>query len=133
MPITRLCQIRRIFGQARRRAVFGRLTAPLCFAGACAAVSRTLRRSYRAHIERIGDVADLRFDPLNISVEFLENLALKDFPVIDDVKGGQMKAVIEAAREELDSVGGAVEWRRSDCLPGSVSRDITELKAPLPG
>ncbi|HHX53282.1 MAG TPA: chorismate synthase [Clostridiales bacterium] len=88
----------------------GRLTAPLCFAGACAL--QFLEHSgvhIGAHIERIGDVADLRFDPLNISVEFLENLALKDFPVIDDVKGGQMKAVIEAAREELDSVGGAVE------------------------
>ena len=88
----------------------GRLTAPLCFAGACA--MQFLEHSgvhIGAHIERIGDVADCRFDPLNISAELLADIALKDFPVIDEKKSKRMIAVIEAARDELDSVGGAVE------------------------
>ena len=94
-----------------------------------------------AHIERISDVADCRFDPLNVNVELLENLALKEFPVIDDIKGGQMKAVIEAARDELDSVGGAVECAAVGLPAGlgepryngieSTDSDLQELTAPM--
>ncbi|NLB16232.1 MAG: chorismate synthase, partial [Clostridiales bacterium] len=100
----------------------GRLTAPLCFAGACA--MQFLEYSgvhIGAHIERISDVADCRLDPLNVNVELLENLALKEFPVIDDIKGGQMKTVIEAARDALDSVGGAVE-----CAAGGLPAGLGE-------
>lgn len=85
----------------------GRLTAPLCFAGAvCMQVLEDMGVNVQAHILSIKDVKDDKFNPINI-----ENLEIgkKEFPVINDEKGIEMKAEIEKARLDADSVGGVIE------------------------
>lgn len=85
----------------------GRLTAPLCFAGAvCMQILEEMGVNVYAHILSIKNIKDDRFNPIKI-----ENFEIgkKDFPVINDIKGNEMKAEIEKARLNLDSVGGVVE------------------------
>ena len=85
----------------------GRLTAPLCFAGALMLQLLNMRGvSISAHIYSIQNEKDTPFDAVNISNT---NIAAKDFPVIDDESGIRMKNVIESARMNLDSVGGIIE------------------------
>jgi len=88
----------------------GRLTAPLCIAGGIALqVLAEKGISIGAHISSIGSVTDLEFDPVNIGKDQLQDVAEKEFPVIDDGKGASMKGIVEAARKESDSVGGTIE------------------------
>ncbi len=85
----------------------GRLTAPLCFAGAvCMQILEDYGINVQAHILKIKDVYDDKFNPVNV-----ENYEIgkKDFPVINDTAGDKMKALIDNARENCDSVGGIVE------------------------
>ena len=85
----------------------GRLTAPLCFAGAvCMQILEDMGVNIQAHILSIKDVKDDRFNPINIT-----NLEIdkKEFPVINDEQGKQMKDEIEKARLMGDSVGGVIE------------------------
>lgn len=88
----------------------GRLTAPLCFAGAVAGQILEKRGIYTgAHIAEIHKIKDDSFDTINTSREDILNLREKAFPVLNDEKGKRMKRDIEKAREYLDSVGGVVE------------------------
>lgn len=88
----------------------GRLTAPLVFAGAVAAELLERRGIYTAgHIYSIKEVTDTPFDPCNISKEELIALQNAPFPVIDKAAEARMKAEIEGARANCDSVGGVVE------------------------
>lgn len=88
----------------------GRLTAPLCFAGAVAMQLLAARGIYvGAHIASIGGVDDERFDPMAVEKKFFETIASRPLPVIDTAAGERMAAEIEAARADGDSVGGAVE------------------------
>lgn len=85
----------------------GRLTAPLCFAGAvCMQYLADMGIEIGAHIEKIAGVCDTRFDP--ISVDFAD-VKLKEFPVINDAAGQKMCKKIEEARLDADSVGGVIE------------------------
>lgn len=87
----------------------GRLTAPLCIAGGIA--KQILRRrgiSIGAHIRSVGNIEDRPF-PLYPTPELFHSVATKDFPVIDDEKGEEMKAAVLAAATEGDSIGGTVE------------------------
>lgn len=85
----------------------GRLTAPLCYAGAiCLQILKQKGVEIRAHIYSVGDVLDTPFDPVHIQNE---NIATKAFPVLSDKQGEKMQAVIESARLDADSVGGVVE------------------------
>ncbi|MBR5203208.1 MAG: chorismate synthase [Clostridia bacterium] len=85
----------------------GRLTAPLCFAGAvCMQFLDDMGVCIQAHIQKIRNIYDDKIDFVNI-VEW--NTASKDFPVINDKKGALMIAEIEKAREMGDSVGGVIE------------------------
>lgn len=85
----------------------GRLTAPLCYAGAiCLQILKQKGIEVRAHIYSIGDVPDTPFDPVHIQNE---DITGKAFPVLSDEQGEKMQAVIEAARLDADSVGGVVE------------------------
>lgn len=80
----------------------GRLTAPLCVAGGiCLQYLENRGIRIRAHIAEIGGIRD-EGDPL-------ESAAEKDFPVLSDERGEEMKALIAACRAEGDSVGGIVE------------------------
>ena len=85
----------------------GRLTAPLCFAGAvCMQILKSRGINIKAHIYSIGNVKDTPFDMVNITSE---DIASKDFPVIDDNAGKEMQEVILTAKSEADSVGGIIE------------------------
>ncbi len=85
----------------------GRMTAPLCFAGAV--IMQYLEDKgikIGAHIERIAGISDRRYDSLNVN---FGDVAIKEFPVIDDVQGEKMREKIEEARLDCDSVGGVIE------------------------
>ena len=88
----------------------GRLTAPLCVAGAVCMQSLA-RRGVRvgAHIAAIGGVADAPFDPVNLADEQLLLAGTRAFPVLDEAAGEKMLDEIAAAAAENDSVGGIVE------------------------
>ena len=84
----------------------GRLTAPLVFAGAIAKQILAQRGIFvGAHISSIYGVNDEALEDW----ETLKGVADKDFPVLDDAKGQEMQEAILEAREEQDSVGGAIE------------------------
>ena len=88
----------------------GRLTAPLCIAGAfCMAYLRNKGIEIGAHILQIGAVKDASFDRLHLTPRDLHAPAGSPFPVIDPEAGEAMKGEIECARMTADSVGGSVE------------------------
>ena len=88
----------------------GRITAPLCFAGAvCAQILERRGITVGAHIKSIKNVTDESFDPVNVTAKQLESVKTRAFPVISDTAETQMREVIAKARENLDSVGGIVE------------------------
>ncbi len=85
----------------------GRLTAPICFAGAvCMQILEDMGVEIKAHISKIKNVYDDKINFVNIGNW---NTADKDFPVINNAQGELMKAEIEKARENGDSVGGIIE------------------------
>lgn len=87
----------------------GRLTAPLCFAGALA-LQLLERRGVliAAHIDRIAEIADTAPDFAAVDRADLEALLKKPFPVFDDDAGMAMGQLIEAARMDQDSLGGVI-------------------------
>ena len=84
----------------------GRLTAPLCAAGAIA-LQLLEDRGIRvfSHIYSIADVKDT---PYPLTGPF-EDVSGKELPVIDNDVMNKMQERILKAKEELDSVGGIVE------------------------
>ncbi|MCD7774196.1 MAG: chorismate synthase [Clostridiales bacterium] len=85
----------------------GRLTAPLCFAGAvCIQLLEKKGIFVKSHIYSIADEKDTPFDLVNITEE---DISSKDFPVIDGEAGKRMAAKILEARSHADSVGGIIE------------------------
>ncbi len=88
----------------------GRLTAPLCFAGAVCAQILERRGIYTgAHILSIHKTSEKPFDSVNVTREDIINIRNKAFPVISDKKGELMIEDIDKARKSLDSLGGVVE------------------------
>jgi len=88
----------------------GRLTAPLCFAGAVAI--QLLERcgiEVGAHIAAVNGIEDERFDPVKISKEQLDAVKSKGFTVIDDSCGEKMCDRILEVKAQGDSVGGVIE------------------------
>ncbi len=86
----------------------GRMTAPLCFAGAIA-MQLLAEKGVRvgAHIASIADVEDERFSGPDEAL--LDRIAARSFPVIDEEVGERMKQRILEAKAEGDSVGGVIE------------------------
>lgn len=88
----------------------GRITAPLCFAGAiCAQILAHRGITTGAHILSVKNARDVSFDPVSVTAEQLEIIRSRAFPVITDEAEAEMRAVINSARESLDSVGGIIE------------------------
>ncbi len=86
-----------------------RVTAALCAAGGIL-IQILGRKGIRigAHLQRVGDVEDDRFDPLLVSEEdFLK--AQTGFPTLSAEAEMHIKALVDKVREEKDSVGGIVE------------------------
>lgn len=88
----------------------GRLTAPLCFAGAVCGQILERRGIYTgAHIAAIHNIKDSSFNRVTVSKEDILKVRAKYFPVINDKKGQLMVQDIEKAGECHDSVGGIIE------------------------
>lgn len=86
----------------------GRLTAPLCIAGAlCLQWLKEKGINIFAHIVSIGGVSD---DPKYMDwVNPDPSVIQKNFPVINPEAGAKMRQVIADAKADGDSVGGLVE------------------------
>ena len=88
----------------------GRITAPLVFAGAvCRQLLAAQGVRVAAHIYSIGNVHDKPFDPVHIDGALMERLSLSSFALIDRGAEESMRAEVEDARMQLDSVGGVIE------------------------
>ena len=84
----------------------GRLTAPLVFAGAVAKQILAEKGVYvGAHISSVYGISDASMEDWFS----LKEVAAKEFPVLDDEKGAEMREAILEAKEDLDSVGGSIE------------------------
>lgn len=80
----------------------GRLTAPLCIVGGlCKQLLEQRGIRVISRIAAIGGIAD--------EGELNASTAEKEFPVVNDACGENMRQAIAAAREEGDSLGGIVE------------------------
>ena len=85
----------------------GRITAALVAAGAIAiSVLRQNGILIGTHISRISDICDRSFGSYESDIETLADLS---FPVLDFAKADLMRACIEDAASEGDSVGGILE------------------------
>ena len=88
----------------------GRMTAPLVFAGAVAMqLLREKGITIGAHVAQIGAIKDDSFDPVDLQGDELDALKAKDFCVINDEVGLQMRDAIAAAKQDGDSLGGIIE------------------------
>ena len=97
----------------------GRMTAPLCIAGA---IALQLLENYGitigAHIFSVRDIADEPFDPVRISKEKLLPLEKSSFPTLSENAGLAMREAILSARDAGDSLGGVVECCAIDVPAG---------------
>lgn len=85
----------------------GRLTAPLCFAGALA--MQLLEREgvrVRARIQSIAGICDAALDPAHPD---LDRIADGELAVVDESAAEAMRRAILDAKSDLDSVGGVIE------------------------
>lgn len=97
----------------------GRLTAPLVFAGAIAKQLLAERGIViGAHILQIGSARDRPFDPVSLEGNDLSRLSKLEFPTLDTAAADAMRAVMSAAKEQADSVGGVVEAAACGLPPG---------------
>ena len=88
----------------------GRLTAPLCFAGAvCMQILERKGIHIGAHILSVRGIKDVSFDAVGVAADTLQTVTAKPFPVLEEEKGEEMQEVIAQAKERMDSVGGVVE------------------------
>lgn len=85
----------------------GRLTAPLVAAGALAQLALKGKGiALGTHIMRCAGISDRELADVQSDIRALE---YKPFAVLDDERGRQMAAAVEAAADEGDSVGGVLE------------------------
>lgn len=88
----------------------GRITAPLCFAGAvCAQILERRGVITGAHIRSIKGVSDSPFDPVKVTAAELEYVKKRPFPTILESAETEMREMINSARMSQNSVGGIVE------------------------
>ena len=88
----------------------GRLTAPLCIAGAiCKQILEREGICIGAHIDSVAGISDDKFNPMIVSAADFERVLANGFPVLNAEAGEKMRAAILAAKAEGDSVGGTVE------------------------
>ena len=88
----------------------GRLTAPLCVAGAICIQLLEQRGIYiGAHLYSVGNQKDLPFDEINLSSADICALHESDFPVVNAECGKKMSEEILCAKADGDSVGATIE------------------------
>ena len=97
----------------------GRLTAPLCFAGAVCLQMLEERGVYiGAHISSIAGVSDTAFSQTDVCPADLAALHQKPFATLDNAAGLAMQQKIAEAKANLDSVGGVIECAAAGFPPG---------------
>ncbi|MTI65309.1 MAG: chorismate synthase [Firmicutes bacterium] len=119
----------------------GRLTAPLVFAGAIAKQILLKKKIViGSHIKSIGNISDTSFNLTDIKSVELEKLTNKEFPVIDDNKGREMKEEIIKAKEDKDSLGGIIETSIVNVQAGigepffdSIESKLAQMIFSIPG
>ena len=88
----------------------GRLTAPMCIVGGICLQYLASRGIYvGAHVLCVGNEYDTPYDMVRLDKDTLLRSSVSDFPVLDDAAGARMRALIEEARLDGDSVGAIVE------------------------
>lgn len=88
----------------------GRLTAPLCFAGAlCLQWLEQRGIAIAARIVSIEREQDAQVSAETVDAGWLRSLTSMDFPVADAPAGERMRKAILQAKDEGDSVGGVIE------------------------
>ncbi|MCL2126516.1 MAG: chorismate synthase [Oscillospiraceae bacterium] len=88
----------------------GRLTAPLCAAGAiCLQILNGIGIDICAHISQIGNVFDNKLDLANVGAADFIAIRKNKLPVISQESGEAMRSRIISASDNGDSVGGVVE------------------------
>ena len=119
----------------------GRLTAPLCIAGGI--ILQYLEKmgiSIGAHLQSVGEIEDMAFEPETISKEQLQTLHSMEFPVLNSCVAEGMQNEIRKASSEGDSIGGTVEcaainvpagW--GDPMFGGMENRIAALVFGIPG
>lgn len=88
----------------------GRLTAPICLIGGI--LLQVLKEKgvhIGAHISKIGNIEDKKYDLLNLSLEALYKTKNKEFPTIDSEAGLNMQDYISEVRSHKDSIGAIIE------------------------
>ncbi len=99
----------------------GRMTLPMCFAGAvCMQILKKRGIQIRAHILSVGDVDDEKFDPVS---DEMEDYAAHTLPVLSAKAGDQMTALMESVSRDGDSVGGKIECKVTG-IPAGVGDPI---------
>ena len=84
----------------------GRLTAPLCVAGGLCKQWLALQGiNVTAHIAQIGAVKDELFDPVDPKIDEIDD----SFPVLNQLRGEEMRNAILSAKADADSLGGIIE------------------------
>ncbi len=87
----------------------GRLTSLMCVAGGiCQQILKKQGVSIASHVYSIGNISDEKFNPTDPEEQMI-SLTGKAFPTLSDEAGEKMKARIDKARLDGDSVGGIVE------------------------
>lgn len=88
----------------------GRLTAPIVTAGSILRLYLKEKDiEIGGHILKIGAAEDTPFDPINIQAEALISLSKSNFSLINPEAEEKMRAEVEAAKADGDSIGGIVE------------------------
>ena len=104
----------------------GRLTAPLCAAGAvCKQILARRGIVVGAHIAAIAGIADRVFDPVHTDAVQLAALEREAFAVLDADAALKMQRAIAGAADEGDSVGGVIECMTVG-MPAGVGSPIFE-------
>ena len=88
----------------------GRLTAPLCLAGAvCMQLPILKDVTVGAHLLSVGNVWDEPFSAMGMDESVLKGIAKKPLPTLCDQVGERMREAILVAKNENDSIGGIIE------------------------
>ena len=110
----------------------GRLTAPICFAGAIAKqILRDKGIIVGGHIKSIGHIEDISFNKIDINAEELLSLKDKKLPTLDGEKALEMEDLILETKEDKDSIGGEIEIAAINIRPGLGSPFFDSLESKI--
>lgn len=87
----------------------GRMTLPMCFAGAvCMQLLEKKGIKIAAHIASVADIKDDAFDPISDVLESVPHVGL---PVMNEEAASKMNDLMIKTAEEGDSIGGIIECK----------------------